>query len=278
MNHAASNETEQAHAPSLSVVGVRSLAPDPPQMVIREGRYLIRFAQTLDEVAAALRLRYEIFNLELGEGLACSHASGRDEDAFDAGCHHLIVIDQKTDQTVGTYRMQTRAMARTNGGFYSQNEFDLADLTEPVLDDSVELGRACVARAHRKQRVLFGLWKGLAAYTIHQRMRYLFGCCSLTSQDAHEARVVSQKLQEDGLVHPELQVRVQAEYQCVDPSSSPLSTRGVKLPTLFGTYLRFGALVCSPPAIDREFRTIDYLVLMDTDTLPAKTRQAFFAD
>lgn len=249
-----------------------------PTLVIHEGAYLIRFAQTNQDLAAALRLRYEVFNLELGEGLEESHIHGRDEDDYDTGCHHLIVEHEPTGRIIGTYRMQTKEMAETNGGFYSSGEYDLSGFPQEVLDQSVEIGRACVALEHRKQRVLFGLWKGLAAYITAMDKRYLFGCCSLTSQDPHEGRMVLEKLRADGLIHPEFVVQPLPEVACVDPDTSPVDVSGVKLPTLFGTYLRFGALVCSPAAIDREFKTIDYLVLMDTATLPARTRATFFGD
>lgn len=38
-----------------------------PQAEIREGRYLARFAKSLREIEAALKLRFEVFNLELGK-------------------------------------------------------------------------------------------------------------------------------------------------------------------------------------------------------------------
>jgi len=254
------------------------LLPGAPTLVIHEGAYLIRFAQTDEDLAAALRLRYEVFNIELGEGLEQSHISGRDEDAYDAGCHHLVVEHEPTGRIIGTYRMQTQEMAEANGGFYSGGEFDLSGFPHSVLEQSVELGRACVAQEHRKQRVLFGLWKGLAAYVTVMNKRYLFGCCSLTSQDPHQGRLVLEKLRRDGLIHPDYVVVPRPEMLCVDPDPSPVDPSSVKLPTLFGTYLRFGAFVCSPPAIDREFKTIDYLVLMDSATLPARTRATFFGD
>ncbi len=51
----------------------------------------------------------------------------------------------------------------------------------------------------------------------------------------------------------------------------------VEVPQLFATYLRYGALVCGPPAIDREFKTIDYFVLLDTNALDPRTFRSFFA-
>ena len=51
---------------------------------LREGRrYEVRFARNAEELDAIQRLRFEVFNLELGEGLASSFESGRDVDEFD---------------------------------------------------------------------------------------------------------------------------------------------------------------------------------------------------
>ena len=52
----------------------------------------------------------------------------------------------------------------------------------------------------------------------------------------------------------------------------------VELPKLFGTYLRYGALVCGPPAIDEEFKTIDFLVVLDANQLAPHVLKLFFND
>ena len=54
---------------------------------------------------------------------------------------------------------------------------------ERVLDASVEIGRACVAKPYRNRRVLYLLWRGIAEYVLAHGKRYVFGCSSLTSQD-----------------------------------------------------------------------------------------------
>ena len=43
-------------------------------------QYATRLAQDSGELRAAKALRYEVFNLELNEGLEQSHATGLDED------------------------------------------------------------------------------------------------------------------------------------------------------------------------------------------------------
>lgn len=245
-----------------------------PELSFHEGRYWIRLARTRADIEAALRLRYEVFNLELGEGLSSSRLTGRDEDDFDAGCHHLLV--EHSGSIVGTYRMQTGDMARAHSGYYSNGEYHLEDLGRPLLDNAVEIGRACVAKEHRKQKVLFGLWRGLARYLMLQNKRYLFGCCSLTSQDTAEARVVMAWLREQHLVRPGPVARARPANRCDGPAPDPAAVAAVKLPTLFATYMRFGVRVCSEPSIDREFKTIDYLVVMDTASIPAFVRKMFF--
>jgi putative hemolysin len=39
--------------------------------------------------------------------------------------------------------------------------------------------------------------------------------------------------------------------------------RSFRLPKLFSAYVRLGAKVISEPAIDREFGTVDFLILQD---------------
>lgn len=270
-------ETINAMAESPAVMQAQESFVQPasiPPVEIVEGRYVVRFARTREEIDAALKLRFEVFNLELGEGLAASFATGRDVDEFDAICHHLIVLDADEHKVVGTYRCQTGEMAAAKG-FYSAREFDFSHLPADVLLDAVELGRACVAQSHRNAQVLFLLWKGLAAYVIANRKRYLFGCCSLTSQDMCEGRRVFEMLKESGQLHPTLCVLPRAGFECYTDDLS-FDQAEANIPRLFRTYLRFGARVCGPPAIDRLFKTIDFLVLFDVEEMAEQWRKVFF--
>lgn len=247
-----------------------------PSGVIEHGRYRARFAVTEAERDAILELRFRIFNVELREGLDSSWRSGRDRDRFDDVCHHLLVEERATGRLIGTYRLQTREMARSGHGFYSEGEYDLATVPGEVLEGAVEICRACIEAAHRHRHVLFLLWKGIARYQLHNDKRYLFGCCSLTSQDEREGWRLYRQLERSGHVHPRLRVEPLADFAC-SPIFAPGAVDGpIDLPALFATYLRYGALVCSPPALDREFKTIDYLVLHDREQLAARTREIFY--
>jgi putative hemolysin len=49
------------------------------------------------------------------------------------------------------------------------------------------------------------------------------------------------------------------------------------IPKLLRAYLTVGAKICGPPALDRLFKTIDFLTLMDLETMSAKTRERYFS-
>ena len=247
-----------------------------PAMEFADGRYVVRFAKSAEEIEAALRLRFDVFNVELGEGLESSLITGLDEDRFDAVCHHLIVVEKESGAVVGTYRLQTLEMAGAVTNFYCDGEFSLEDLPLQVLNQSLEIGRACVALEHRNTRVLFLLWKGLAAYVLLTGKRYLFGCCSLTSQDEVEGWRAMRRVERDNAFHRNFFVRPRDEFVCeAETFSDENEPADWHLPKLFLTYLRFGAKVCSPPAIDREFKTIDFFVMFDFETIDEKTRRMF---
>lgn len=216
-------------------------------------------------------MRFEVFNLELNEGLAESHFHGLDADSFDSVCDHLIIEETRTGEVVGTYRLQTGDLAAANHGYYSEREFDFT-VYEPVRAEIIELGRACVHKAHRNFSVLHLLWRGIAKYALERKARFLVGCSSLTSQNEADGVALYQQLRRDYIVGQTWQTNPHPVFRCSDEDgivSSP------KAPKLFRAYLAIGARICGPPAIDREFGTIDFLTLLDLQALPAMVRTHF---
>jgi len=243
-----------------------------PELV--EAGYRVRFARDEADLERVLRLRFEVFNVELREGLAASWSTGLDEDRFDRACHHLMLEVARTGELVGTYRLQTATMAAAGPGLYCAQEFDLARLPSAMVAASVELGRACIARDHRHGLALFALWRGLALYARLAGTRYFFGCCSLTSQDPREGLGMWARLRREGRVSRDLAVEPRPAFACEAASDA---AREVEVPKLFGTYLRYGAVACGPPAIDRAFGTIDFFIVLDVAALDPRLRLLFFA-
>lgn len=164
-------------------------------------------------------------------------------------------------------------MAKSAFGFYAAGEFAVENLPYEILAEAIETGRACIARAHRNSRVLFLLWKGLAMYMSERGKRYVFGCCSLPTQDAREGKRALRQLVRDGFLHETLRVAPRAGYVCRAADSADAD---VKLPDLFEIYLRIGARICGEPAIDRQFKTIDLFVIVDAKNIPARYFRMFF--
>ena len=266
----------------MTVESKEMLSPYPvfperlPKEEVESGQYAVRFARTEQELEEVLRLRYQVFNVEMDEGLDESYLSGRDIDHYDSGCHHMIIIHKGSGLIIGTYRLQTRAMANAHAGFYSENEFKMDMLPSTILEQSVELGRACIHLDHRNGRVLFLLWRGLINYLKLNEKRYFFGCCSITSQDPEEGKRVMDHLSEEGFVHSEYYLEPQPRYTCY-PDSLVVRAQGkVKIPRLMRMYLSYNVKVCGPPAIDRDFKTIDYFVLWDLESVSEETHKLLF--
>lgn len=240
-------------------------------VVASPAHYAMRLARTLDEVRAAQALRFEVFNLELNEGLSESYLTGRDEDPFDAVCDHLIVEHLASGKVVGTYRLQTGNNAQAYLGYYSAQEFEF-QVFEPLRHEIVELGRACVAKQHRNLAVLGLLWKGIADYALRHGARYLLGCSSITSQDQAVGASAYADLCRRHLAPPAMRTRPRTLFDC---SLEELAPEAPEIPKLLRAYLTIGAKICGPPALDRQFKTIDFLTLLDLHSLPMGVRARF---
>jgi len=268
-----------------------------PRVHAEVGRYSLRLAETAEDRDAACRLRFRVFNIELGEGLESSYRTGCDTDRFDSCCEHLLVEDKNEDnpsrRIVGTYRMQSGETAARNFGYYSEQEFSFAPY-EALRPGVLELGRACIGREHRTPEVLTLLWRGIAQYACDMGLRYLVGCSSINSQDPAQGWQMYEQL-EHYRVPAEFETLPTAQYACpieqqsahaqLSPCESdrllpaaPIPTvAACKVPKLLRTYLAIGARIAAPPAWDREFGTIDFLTLLDLKLLSASARNRFLA-
>ena len=236
-------------------------------------RYQARLAETPHELALAQALRFQVFNIELDEGLVDAYDNGLDADPFDAVCAHLLVEDE-LGMVVGTYRMQTGAQAAAGLGYYSEREFDFSPFKDRRME-ILELGRACIHHQHRNFSVLNLLWKGIATYARDHGARYLIGCSSLTSQDVTVGAAAFNQLQKN-LAPANWQTSPQPGFAC---ELAVKAAQPAHIPRLLSAYLALGAGICGAPAIDREFKTIDFLTWIDVESplVVAMQRRGRFA-
>lgn len=274
-------------ASAAPVIPAAPATPSASTIHAEVGHYRLRLAESAADREAICRLRFKVFNIELGEGLQSSYQTGLDTDEFDAVCEHLLVEDKASGRVVGTYRMQSGLTALRHHGYYSEREFSFHPY-EPLRPGILELGRASIDREHRTPEVLTLLWRGIAQYATDKGLRYLLGCSSLNSTDPAEGwqmydQLAAYRCPPEFATEPTEAFACPHEHTAHGAQSLPatenktLNTANspVKVPKLLKTYLAIGARIAAPPAWDREFRTIDFFTLLDLQQVSSAARNRF---
>lgn len=128
------------------------------------------------------RLR-EITFREVGEGtnLSC------DTDEYDLHYKHLFIWDDEHKKIVGSYRIGMGDILfrrYKKKGFYLNELFKISKEFNPILKQSLELGRSFVAKEYqRKPYSLMLLWKGVNEFLKREnyRYKYLIGPVSISN-------------------------------------------------------------------------------------------------
>lgn len=229
-------------------------------------------------VAAAQRLRYEVFYDEMGAvPSAAMQASRLDADRFDALADHFVVVDRvrsdpRRPAVVGCYRVLREQVAREHGGFYTGHEFDLSTVRAPT-GQMMELGRSCVASEYRNGTVMQLLWRGIAGYIECHEVGLMLGCASLPGTDPDAVALALSYLHHNVLAPPALRPRAVAQrYVHTDRlPAAAIDARAAlaQLPPLLKAYLRMGGMIGDGAVIDRQFNTIDVCLVLPTDKVRA---------
>jgi putative hemolysin len=95
--------------------------------VRRASRLFVELAATDTAVRESQVLRYRVFAEELGARLPQADA-GLDCDPYDPHCHHLLVRELDSGSVIASTRLLSADRARSAGGFYSENKFDLGHI------------------------------------------------------------------------------------------------------------------------------------------------------
>ena len=239
--------------------------------------YSVLVASTSDDIRAAQRLRHLVFAEEMGARLHTS-VPGLDVDTFDAHCDHLVVRDNRTGDTVGTYRMLPPQAAAAAGSLYADSEFDLIKLA-PLRDSVVETGRSCVHPDHRNGAVINLMWAGIARYLHLNNRRWLAGCASVPLADGgFSADAVWELARTKHISPPALRVRPHQPYRLGPAPSADKGTLLAAVPPLLRGYLRLGAWVCGEPAHDVDFGVADFFVLLSLDRVDPRYLKHFLGE
>ena len=241
-----------------------------------KGRPLkVNLAKSKEDREAAMTLRYNVFNVELKEGLPSSHATQKDKDEYDEYCEHLTVVNIDSNLVVGTYRILLQSVAEKGIGFYSENEFSM-DRINCLPGEAAEVGRSCIHPDYRDGSVISLLWNGLAEYIKEKNVRYLMGCASTHTKDVkilkgiqHYLRQKNALIDESYELHPKNPIiPAKSESDIMNGDCSKEIT--TQIPPLIKGYVRLGSKVCGNPSFDPIFQTTDYFILFDRNLISKK--------
>lgn len=252
----------------------------------RIGNLEVRLAQTRHEIKLAQRLRYQVFYEEMAAVPSrLAQFRRRDEDAYDALCDHLLVIDlnetrrasrlgrPESPKVVGTYRVLRQDIAERSLGFYTASEYDIAPLIKAKSHSHrfMELGRSCVLAPYRNKRSVELLWHGLWTYVREHRIDVMLGCASFEGTDPTQHAEALSFLHHHALAPPEWRCKAHAarhvpmDLMTKDAVSMKSALRA--MPPLIKAYLRLGASVGDGAVIDHQFGTTDVLIVLPVEKI-----------
>jgi L-ornithine Nalpha-acyltransferase len=240
----------------------------------------VRLAENDGEIAAAQALRYRVFFEEMGaRPTPAMRARRADFDDFDRICDHLLVIDTAKGRgeagVIGTYRLIRRQVGEAFGRFYTEGEYDIANILAHG-GNFMELGRSCVDAGYRNGATMKKLWDGIAAYVFDHGIELMFGCASLPGTDPAQLAGHLSYLYHNHLAPESLRPRA-LPHLYVDMALAPKDSHNprralAELPPLIKGYLRLGGFVGDGAVIDHQFNTTDICVMVKTDLITAKYR------
>ena len=249
-----------------------------PTILYDSGKFLIKIAETDEEIQKTLRLRYEVFNIEQGMGLETAAVSGVDFDKYDEYCLQLIVMNKETDEFVGTYRIHLGDIAAASPhGFYSASEYDIEGL-DKVAHLTMEVGRTCILPEYRTGSAMSLLWGGISELMMRAKLRYLLGCVSLETYNPAATWALYDYFKSNSLLSDVISGVPKDGYELEKPDAKEIEkylgemrkTFKTYVPPLFKGYLRLGTKVGGEPLYDHEFKSVDFLIFLDTHALPER--------
>ncbi len=268
----------------------------PSALMVSKSDYEV-YCATSDQIPNVLteisRLR-EITFREVGEGTnKCA-----DVDVYDLYYHHLFAWNKTTKEVIGAYRvgMGSKILPQEGSkGFYITSLFDLSAQMNPVLEQSIELGRSFIAKAYQQKPLpLFLLWQGILHILIKDvNIKYIIGPVSISndftrfSKDLLIAFIKKYHFDHKlaSMVYPKKEFRVKTDVDSIevileknkndlhqlDKFIAGIEPGYIKIPVLLKQYIKQNAKIIGFN-VDPNFNDcLDGLMILDVNELPENT-------
>ncbi|MDR3566002.1 MAG: GNAT family N-acetyltransferase [Negativicutes bacterium] len=249
-------------------------------MEIREGKYLLKLAETPVEKDQVYVLRHRVYCKELnfsGKKSEDENENIKECDHFDALCDHLIIRDEDQNRCVGTFRFLPGNRLPQGENFYSEQWFDIGKLSGKRVN-VLELGRACIDAQYRNTIVFKLLFSGLGMYLKLYPHDYLIGLTTLPGNAKNDIGEISKYLVGQNAVNISFGVKPKKQLDMNSVGHSEISLAEAsqrkvikKMSTLMLAYYKYGAEFISEPSMDVDFNppVFDFFTIFDTKKFPA---------
>lgn len=240
-------------------------------MRLQKGSLVARLADTSADVARAQELRHLCFLAERG----ICRPGGRDADAFDAACTHVLVEEQG-GRLLGCFRLMFLDAGRI-GESYSAQFYDLAPLGG-LPGTLMELGRFCIHPAVTDPDVLRLSWAAITRLVDARDVRLMFGCTSFPGADANLHAAALAHLARAHAAPPGLGPRRLATGAVALPDLPADPRRALAaMPPLLRSYLGLNGWVGDHAVADPDLDTLHIFTAVEVARIPPARARALRA-
>ncbi len=239
---------------------------------LETGRYLARLAEGPTDIARAQELRHFCFLATRG----LCRPGGRDADAFDAHCQHVLIEDIASHHLLACFRAQILPSAQMNSSYAGQF-YDLQPLESlPAL--TMELGRFCSHPDVQSPEVLRLAWAAITRLAEDNAVGFLFGCTSFAGADPALHAEALAYLGRHHLAPHNLRPGCKSRRIAAFPDHTPQPARALAgLPPLLRSYLGMGGWVSDHAVIDPDLDTLHVFTGLEVARIPPARARALRA-
>lgn len=239
------------------------------------------------------RLR-EITFREVGEGTN----QPLDLDKYDKYYYHMFLWDSDKQCLAGAYRMGLgKEIYKKYGinGFYIQTLFRIEPELHPMMEASVEMGRAFIIKEYQQKPMpLFLLWKGIVHVTLrYPEHKYLIGGVSISNQFSEFSKSLMIEFMKSHYydpylaqyIHPKKEFKVKlkdsdkdfvfdetaADLQKFDKIIDEIEPGALRIPVLIKKYVKQNARLVAFNVDPKFNNAVDGLMYIKIVDLPEST-------
>ncbi len=230
------------------------------------GKFVVKLAETKEELEQAYKLRYEELLLFFNKDN--TNDSGLFIDEYDPLCDHLICINKENNEVAGTYRLVMRKHIKSIGHFITEKSYDLSNLKDKSV---VELGRAVVKEKYRDGIAISLLWRGVLQYVKANKIQYLFGTGSFSGLNTENYAHALSYLYYNHLSPLEVRAYAKGDTKrkmdiLSEADIDPIKAKE-EMPPLIKGYIKIGATFGNDVFLDVPFNSTDVLILLDLNDI-----------